>query len=93
MQIQLAIKDYNTVLAKKGWASIRNIAKRRSIHWETLRDHISLRTTKSKELEAQARQRSRVAEEEVLEEYCLQLEKWGSPARISQLKHMVEELL
>jgi hypothetical protein len=33
-----------------------------------------------------------VAEEEVLE-YCLQLEKWGSPARISQLRHMAEELL
>jgi hypothetical protein len=34
-----------------------------------------------------------VAEEEILEEYCLQLEKWGSPVHISQLKHMAEELL
>src|SRR5271167_2771328 len=83
VQIQLAIEDYNTILAKKGWASIRDIAKRRNIPWETLRDRISLHTTKSKELEAQARQRLTVAEEEVLEEYCLQLEKWGSPARIS----------
>ena len=34
-----------------------------------------------------------MAEEEILEEYCLQLEKWGSPACISQLKHIAEELL
>ena len=32
-------------------------------------------------------------EEEVLEEYCLQLEKWGCPARICQLKFIAEELL
>jgi len=59
------------VLAEKGEASIRDIVRRRGIPWETLRDRISLRTVKSRELEAQARQRLTVAEEEVLEEYCL----------------------
>jgi hypothetical protein len=34
-----------------------------------------------------------MAEEEVLEEYYLQLKKWGSLVHISQLKHMAEELL
>ena len=51
VQIKLAIEDYNTMLAKKGRASIRDIAKRRGIPWETLRDRISLRTLKSKEEE------------------------------------------
>ena len=34
-----------------------------------------------------------MAKEEVLEEYCLQLKKQGSPIYISQLKHIAEELL
>ena len=71
VQIQLAIEDYNTILAKKGQASIRDIARRRNIPYKTLRDRISLCTAKSRELDAQARQRLTVAEEEVLEEYCL----------------------
>jgi hypothetical protein len=33
------------------------------------------------------------AEEDVLVEYCLQLERWGCPARISQLRKIAEELL
>jgi hypothetical protein len=33
------------------------------------------------------------AEEDVLKEYCLLLEKWGCPARINQLKQTAEELL
>jgi hypothetical protein len=71
VQIQLAIKDYNTILTKKGQASIRDITKRRNIPYETLQDRISLRTAKSRELDTQARQRLTVAEEEVLKEYYL----------------------
>ena len=47
----------------------------------------------SRELYAQAQQQLTPAEEDVLQEYCLLLERWGCPARISQLKHMAEELL
>jgi hypothetical protein len=75
VQMKLAVEDYNTMLAEKGQASIRDIVRRRGVPWETLRDRISLRTAKSKEEEAQAQRRLTVAEEEVLEEYCLQLEK------------------
>jgi hypothetical protein len=32
------------------------------------------------------------AEEDVLVEYCLLLEKWGCPARICQLRQIAEEL-
>jgi hypothetical protein len=71
VQIQLAMEDYNTLLTKKGEASFRDIAKRRGIPWETLRDRITLRTAKSREEDAQDRQRLIVAEEEILEEYCL----------------------
>ena len=52
-----------------------------------------MRGARSRELYAQARQRLAPAEEDVLQEYCLQLERWGCPARISQLKHMAENLL
>jgi hypothetical protein len=58
----------------------------------TVRDRIN-RDTKSREFWAQVRQRLTPAEEDVLEEYCLQLEKWGCPARICQLKFMAKELL
>jgi len=88
----LAIEDYNIELTLKGRSSIRQYVKRRGIPYETLRDRISY-GAKSRKNFAEARQRLTVAEEEVLEEYCLQLEKWGSPARISQLRHMAEELL
>jgi hypothetical protein len=75
VQIQLAMEDYNTLLTKKGEASFRDIAKRRGIPWETLRDRIILRIAKSREEDAQDRQRLIVAEEEILEEYYLQLKK------------------
>jgi hypothetical protein len=54
---------------------MRDSAKRRGVSWTTIRDRILLRTKKSKAKEAQNRQRLTVAEEEILEEYCLQLEK------------------
>ena len=57
----------------------------------TVRDRIQ--GAKSRELFAQVRQRLLPAEEDVLEEYYLLLEKWGCPARINQLKQMAEELL
>jgi hypothetical protein len=71
IQIQLAIKDYNTDLTKKRKASIRDITKRRGIPWKTLQDHISLYIKKSKEEVAQDRQRLIITEEEILEEYYL----------------------
>ena len=71
---------------------MREHAKRRRIPYKTLQERIK-KGVKSRKNWAQARQRLTVAEEEVLEEYCLQLEKWGSPTRISQLRHMAEELL
>ena len=71
---------------------MREHAKRRRIPYKTLQERIK-KGVKSRKNWAQARQRLTVAEEEVLEEYCLQLEKWGSLTRISQLRHMAEELL
>ena len=71
VQIQLAIEDYNTLLAEKGEASFRDITKRHGIPWETLRDRITLCMAKSREEDAQDRQCLTVAEEEILEEYCL----------------------
>jgi len=91
-RIELAIEDYNTEIIEKGRASMREHAKRRRIPYKTLQKRIK-KGVKSRKNWAQARQRLTVAEEEVLEEYCLQLEKWGSPTRISQLRHMAEELL
>jgi hypothetical protein len=54
VQIQLAIEDYNTILAKKGQESIRDIIKRRNIPYKTLRDYILLYIAKSRELDTQA---------------------------------------
>jgi hypothetical protein len=45
------IEDYNTILAKKGQASIRDITRRCNIPYETLRDYISLYIVKSRELD------------------------------------------
>ena len=42
---------------------------------------------------AEIRQRLTPGEEKVLVDYCKQLERWGAPARICQLRQMAEELL
>jgi hypothetical protein len=47
----------------------------------------------SREEYAYARQRLTLAKEKVLKEYCLKLEEWRCPAKVSQLKFMAEELL
>jgi hypothetical protein len=77
---------------KEGKASIINIAKEYDIAWETLRDRL-YNGAGSREEYAKARQRLTPIEEKVLKEYCLQLEAWGCPARISQLRLMAGELL
>ena len=91
-RIELAIDEYKSSYTEKGWASFRAIGRRHNVHWENIRDHI-VRGARSRELYTQARQRLTPAEEDVFQEYCLQLERWGCPARISQLKQMAEELL
>jgi hypothetical protein len=68
--IILAIEDYNIELTLKRRLSIRQYIKRRGILYETLRDRI-LYGAKSRKNFTEARQRLTVAEEEVLEEYCL----------------------
>jgi hypothetical protein len=68
--IMLIIKGYNTKLLQKGRSSIQYHAKRHGILYETLRGRI-IRGAKSRRNWARARQRLTVAEEEVLEEYCL----------------------
>ena len=83
---------HKEVLKQEGKASFQGIGKEYDIAWETLRDRIN-KGAVSGELYAQARQRLTPAEEKVLEEYCLQLERWGCPAKISQLRLMANELL
>ena len=91
-RIELAIDEYKSSYTKKGWASFRAIGKRYDVYWESIRDRV-VRGARSRELYAQARQRLSPAKEDVLQEYCLPLERWGCPERISQLKQMAEELL
>ena len=91
-RMELAVDEYKTTYTETGKVSFRSVGRRYNIHWENIRDRI-VRGSKSREAVAQDRQRLIPAEEDVLEEYCLLLEKWGCPARISQLKHMAKELL
>jgi hypothetical protein len=90
--MELAIDRYKEVFEKEGIASLNGIAREFSVAWTSLRDRINNGAI-SREFYAQARQRLTLAEEKVLREYCIQLERWGCPARISQLRFIAEELL
>lgn len=90
--MELAIDIYKATLEKDGKASIMAVAKEYGIARESLRDRVN-GGAQSREGYAHARQRLVPAEEKVLEEYCLKLEEWGCPARISQLRVMAEGLL
>ena len=90
--MELAIDTYKEVFEKEGIASLNGIAREYRVAWTSLRDRINNGAI-SREFYAQARQRLTPAEEKVLREYCLQLERWGYPARVSQLKLIAEELL
>ena len=91
-RLELAVDEYKTTYTETGKVSFRSVGRRYNIHWENIRDRI-VRGSKSRKAVAQDRQRLTPAEEDVLEEYCLLLESWGCPARISQLKQIAEELL
>ena len=90
-RIELAIDTYKEVFEREGTASLKAIAREYKICRSTLRNRIN--GAISREFYAQVRQRLTPAEEKVLREYCLQLERWGCPAKISQLRFMAEELL
>ena len=81
-QMELAIDIYKELEGKEGSASISGITKEYNIAWETLRDRLH-KGVGSREEYAKARQKLILAEEKVLKEYCLQLEEWGCPARVS----------
>ena len=90
--MELAIDRYKEVFEKEGIASLKGVAGEYGVAWTSLRDRINNGAV-SREFYAKARQRLTPAEEKVLEEYCLQLEKWGCPARVNQLRLMAQELL
>ena len=91
-RLELAVDEYKTTYTETRKVSFRSVGKRYNIHQENIRDRI-VRGSKSRKAVAQDRQRLIPTEEDVLEEYCLLLERWGCPVRISQLKQIVEELL
>jgi hypothetical protein len=87
-RVQLAYKAWKE---SEGAISIRQAARTYGINYTTL-----LGRTKgalSQEASRQVRQRLSVGEEEALQSWLLQLNKWGWPARINQLEAMAIELL
>jgi hypothetical protein len=91
-RILLAVEEYKATEKAKGEASFRAIGRRYDIAWPTLRNRI-VRGQGTREEYGKLRQRLTPAEEKVLWDYCKQLEKWGAPGRICQLRKMAEELL
>ena len=73
-RMELAIDTYKEVFEKEGIASLNGIAREYGVAWTSLRDRINNGAI-SREFYAQARQRLAPAEEKVLREYCLQLER------------------
>jgi hypothetical protein len=82
---------YHQLEKKDKERSMRQVAKEYLLAWETLRDRLTGKVV-SREKYAHVRQRLSPAEERVLEEDCLQLEKWGCPACVCQLKFMANKL-
>jgi hypothetical protein len=91
-KLLLAVTEYKRVWDMKGDASFRGISARYGVHWETLRNRV-IRGQGTREEYGKLRQRLTPAEEKVLWEYCKQLEAWGAPGRVCQLRKMAEELL
>lgn len=81
-RIQRAIKAYKDIEASGKIPSLRAIAKRNCVVWETLRNRIN-RGALSRGLYSGRLQRLTPLEEEVLVGWCKQLEAWGYPARIT----------
>jgi hypothetical protein len=71
--------------------SIRMVAKRHGIPWESLRDRI--RGTIPRKGATEKLQKLTLFEESVIESYCNTLYGWGWPARIQQIRRMAVELL
>ncbi len=90
-RIELAVRAYNNEKVK-GKLSLRKAADRQGVHWENLRNRVNRGQISRVEF-AQSRQILSQLEEQVLVTWCLQLEAWGWPARIVQLRRMAIELL
>jgi hypothetical protein len=87
-----ALEYYNRHLTQSKPVSIRQAAKLFNIpRWETLRGRISRH--KSRQLEIERRQRLSAIEEKVLSSSCLQVFKWGWPAKIPRLRSLATDLL
>jgi hypothetical protein len=91
-RVLLAVTEYKTTLESKGDASFRAIGRKYDIAWATIRNRV-VRGQGTRREWGEARQRLTAAEELVLEGWLKQLEKWGAPGRVCQLRKMAEELL
>ena len=85
----MALEAYK---ASNGALSLRKAAGKHGIAYETLRDR-AVKGVVPKEQASEDMQRLSNREEDVLVSWCKQLEAWGWPARISQLRKMATELL
>jgi hypothetical protein len=87
-RITLAWEAY---LDANGHLSIRKAAKRHGVDWERLRDRINGK--KSKAEDVASRQRLGPREEKIIEQHILQLDVWGWPPMVRQVRAMARELL
>lgn len=71
--------------------SNRALSARHNINESSLRYRIQHRVTKAQDTEE--RQRLSHLEEESVKDWCIQLEKWGFPARIESLRMLVTTML
>jgi hypothetical protein len=79
-------------LASKGSASFRATGRRYNVARSAIRNRV-IRGHMTRKKYAIARHRRTPEEELALEGWCKQLEEWGAPGRICQLRKMAEELL
>jgi hypothetical protein len=89
-RIQDAAEFYFSLRAEHD-VSIRMVAKRHGIPWESLRERIRGRIPRKEAMEKF--QKLSLFEEGVIEGYCNTLYGWGWPARIQQIRRMAVELL
>ena len=89
VRIQMAFDAYK---AANGTLSLRKAARQHGITFESLRGRVN-RGAVSRQQANEDMQRLSALEEDILRDWCTQLESWGWPARICQLRKMAEEML
>jgi hypothetical protein len=90
-RIASATKEYLARFGTQREISIRKIALKYGIPWETIRGRIAGRVERKCVVEEM--QRLSIFEEHILVQYCLQLYAWGWPARIHQFRRLAIDLL